>query len=157
MKTNNKENYAVALLLAVFGSILFSFTKPMGGDSFEIYLNNKLVVQQVVVKMKEVKTISLDQSNYNGEIGIVYSHCGLSGKDRKIIIRDAQSKVLKQWSFANVSGAGNNTMNCKTRDIIDLQRNNNDSSLSLYYSSNELPAGKLLAQINVLKNSQVKP
>ena len=157
MKTRNKRRFAVVLLLAFFSPVLFSFTKPAGGDSFEIYLNNKLLLQQYVVMMKSVKTISLDQSNYNGEIEIVYSHCGQTGKERKVMIRDDQNKLLKQWSFSDVSGSGSKLMSCKTKEIMDLQKTNSSGSLSLYYASKELPAGRLLATISVSKNIQAKP
>lgn len=156
MKKKFKKNYASALLLTVFSLSLFSFIKPSGGDSFEIYLNNSLIVQQYVVQMKSVKKVSLNQSDYNGEIEIVYSHCGQTGKERKVMIKDAQNRILKQWSFADVSGAGNKTMNCKAKEIMELQKNNNGGSLSLYYSSKELPGGKLLADIVVVKNSTAK-
>lgn len=134
-----------ASLFLAFSAMLFSFSSPRGGDSFEVYINNKLVLQQFIARDKEVKNIVL-QNNPNDQIRISYSHCGTVGKDRSLIVKDDQNKVLKEWHFSNATGADNG-MTCKVKDILDLKKGN--TTLKLYYSSKELSAGRLLASISV--------
>jgi len=151
MQTKNKKPAVVAAVMLAFCSTLFSFSMPTGGDSFTIYLNNKMVLQQYIYKDKEVKTLSLQQSNYNDELHISYRHCGTVGKDRTIIIKDGQDRMLKQWHFTDT----NSDMSCKVKDILDLKKGN--TSLKLYYSSKELPTGYLLASVVVADNGKAKP
>jgi len=124
---------------------LFSFSAGMGGEGFEIYLNNKLVLQQYGSDMNTVKTLKLDQAADNDELSIRYHHCGRVGKSRTITIKDGQDKVLKQWKFNDVSDASA-SMSCKVKDILGL-RSGKHNTLKLYYSSSELPKGRLLTSI----------
>jgi hypothetical protein len=84
---------------------LFSFSTIHGGEGFEIYLNNKVVLQQFGSNMNNVKTLKLDQAVANDEISVRYHHCGRVGKNRTITIKDEQDKVLKQWKFSDVPDA----------------------------------------------------
>ncbi len=153
MQTGNKKSLAVISLLVAMCATLFSFTVSKGGDSFEIYLNKKLVFQQFVSQMKHVNTLSLQQSNYNDLLTIHYSHCGKTGKNRTIIIKDSKENVLKQWHFAD---AGSN-LSFKVNEIFDLQKDEDNHSLNLYYSSRELPDGRLLATIHKGNDNSTKP
>ncbi|MGZ8557262.1 MAG: hypothetical protein ACXWWC_02970 [Chitinophagaceae bacterium] len=127
------------------GAILFSFSNGSGGEGFEIYLNNKVVLQQYGSDMNTVKTLKLDQAADNDQLSIRYHHCGRVGKDRTITIKDGQDNVLKQWKFTDVSDAAAG-MSCKVKDILGL-RNGKNTILKLYYSSSELPKGRLLTSI----------
>ena len=124
--------------------LFFSFSTRMGGDSFEIYVNGKLVVQHYVAVTKGVENLQLGQSFSNGRIDVYYSHCGHVGNSRSITIRNAQNQVLKQWKFPDVQTKS--PMSCEVKDILALQKNK-DSKLNLYYSSKELPEGRLLVSI----------
>jgi len=125
---------------------LFSFsTGNGGGEGFEIFLNNKLVLQQYGSDMNKVKMLKLDQAADNDQLSIRYHHCGKVGKSRTITIKDGQDKILKQWSFTDVADAAAR-MTCKVKDIRDLQKGK-DKTLKLYYSSSELPQGRLLTSI----------
>ncbi len=127
-------------------AILFSFASPRpGGEGFEIFLNNKPVVQQFDTKMNVVKTLKLDQSNANDELTVRYYHCGRVAKNRTITLKDVNDRVLKQWKFTDVSNASAN-MNCKVKDILALQTGK-DKTIKLYYASTELPDGRQLASI----------
>ncbi|HEY6502341.1 MAG TPA: hypothetical protein VIZ28_00070 [Chitinophagaceae bacterium] len=139
----------VAMTFITLSLILSSFSSNKGGEGFEIYLNNKVVLQQFGNQMNTVKSIHLDQRFSNDQLVIKYHHCGQVGKNRSIVIRDAENKTLKEWKFANVSATNlvsDAAMACKVKDILSLQKNN-PGKLSLYYSSNELPKGRLLANI----------
>jgi len=146
MKKLLKKNWAVAGLLAIFSLSLFSFISPAGGEGFEIYLNNKLVLQKFGNDMDKVQTISLDESSLNGELSVKYHHCGRVGKNRVLTIKDADNKTLKEWKFGDVSQPSA-SMKCGVKEIYSLKLKNN-AKLHLYYASSELPKGRMLATIN---------
>lgn len=47
----------------VMSATIFSFTGNYGGDVFKIYVNKKLVVEQMVYKNEAVNTIQLNASS----------------------------------------------------------------------------------------------
>ena len=133
-------------LLALLGLLIAApaFSGSFGSDSFTIYLNNRLLLQQFVARHEGVKTLQLDQANPNDQLLIYYSHCGRIGTDRSITLKDAQNRTIKQWHFADAEGA-NTAMTCKVKDILDCQKGN--TTIQLLYSSRELPEGRLLASL----------
>jgi hypothetical protein len=141
-------------LLALFAT-MSSFSGSFGGDSYRIYVNNKLVMEEYVHSQKSVKKLQLDQRSQNDEVHVYYSHCGKTGHARNLAIKDEKSKVLKQWTFADASSS-EAPMTCKAKDIIGLQKDGGNK-LSLYYSSKEMPAGKVLAVVNVGKDNLTRP
>ena len=156
MKIINKKT-AMAVVLCAVSLFLVSFSATKGGEGFEIYLNSKLVLQQFGNQMNTVKSIRLDKSQVNGQLSVKYFHCGKIGKNRSIVIKDANNKTLKEWKYADASTSGltiaEPSMICKVSDILGLQKNN-PGNLNLYYSSSELPKGRLLAAI-VLETNRV--
>lgn len=148
-----KSSFAVTSLLLFLSFTISSFTKP-GGEAFEIYLNGKLIVQQYGNKLNEVKSIQLDQASANDELMIKYHHCGQIGKNRSITIKDGQNKILKEWHFAD--SKTNEAMTCKVKDITGLKKGNGPITLSLYYTSTELPKGKQLASLVVASKNVAK-
>ncbi len=141
------------LLMGIVTATLFAFSAHKGGDHYEIYMNKKLILREYVHNSNGVKNFELDSKDYNGQLAIYYSHCGKLGKVRSIAITNAENKVLKQWQFEDA--ASNVFMICKVKDIMELQKNNN--KLNLYYSSKELPKGKLLASITLRNDNNVMP
>ena len=140
--------FATSSLLIMSSFILASFSRPTGGEGFEIYLNSKLVVQQFGSQINNVKSIQLDAGSANDELTIKYYHCGQAGKNRSLAIKDDQGKILKEWHFADVTG-GKAEMTCKVKDIVGLKKTNGTVTLNLYYSCNELPKGRHLASLVV--------
>jgi len=149
----NRQSLGIVVGIITLSMALFSFSKVKGGDYFEIYLNNKLVVQQVLRSDKNVKQLSLQQSNYKDQLKVVYSECGRIGQERKITIKDGQNRVLKQWSFVNGTKSAKE-MIVNVKDILDLKKG--DAVLQLIYSSRELPKGQVLASITKANNSHAK-
>ena len=149
MKSISK-NAVIITLLASASILLLSFSGNKGGEGFEIYLNSKLVLQQFGNNMNTIKSISLDKSLSGSQLSVKYFHCGRPGKNRTIAIKDANNKILKEWHYPDVSAASvainELAMNFKVSDILGLPKNNG-GNLSLYYSSNELPKGRLLATL----------
>lgn len=139
----------VICLGALFSTIL-SFSSKKGGEGFEIYLNNKMVLQQFGSQLNSIKDIRLDQGLSGSSLIVKYYHCGRTGTNRRISVRDGQNKILKEWKFADLSTAAvtvtDPLMTCKVSDILNLQKTN-AGKLGLYYSSNELPKGRQLAFI----------
>jgi hypothetical protein len=148
---------AVKFFVLLFAAIsLVSFTSPAGGDVFEIYLNKKLVFQQFVnAASPTVKSFQLDKSNYNASIDVVYNHCGHAGISRVIKITDAKDHVLKQFSFGTGKDS-KSAMSFVVKDIMLAQKDKDIDKLNIYYSSEQLPKGMLLAAV-VLVDHNAKP
>jgi hypothetical protein len=125
--------------------LIFSFSGKKGGDSFQIYVDGKLVVEQYVSIAKGVQTLQLAQIASKERIDVYYSHCGKTGTARVISIKNADNKTLKNWKFADA--AEKSAMTCQIKDILALQKDKT-AKLNLYYTSKEMPEGRLLAVIN---------
>ena len=144
---NNKKPIVMIALLA-FCATLFSFAPKFGGEGFQVYVDNKLVLERYGKEIDIVKTLTLDDYAANGQITVKYYHCGRISKGRVITIKDDQKNVLKQWKFTDVAEA-TPAMNCSVKEIIGLRKNINSNTMNLYYASSELPGGRLLAAIQV--------
>ena len=84
-----------ALLLVAFVTVSGAFTARDGGESFEIYLNNKLLVRQNVSQSFSLQNLSLTEANANDHLVIYYNHCGMPGKARTIAIKDAAGNIFE--------------------------------------------------------------
>ncbi len=145
MQTKIKRSVFGTVLLASLISLV-SFTGIKGGDVFEIYLNDDLVIQQFMHNDKSVKNLTLTEANYDDQLLVKFSHCGVSGKDRTLTLKDAKDNVIRKWTYANNTGK-NRSMICPVKDIMDLQKTKGNITLKLCYSSAELPNGYVLAAI----------
>ena len=158
LKINRKSIGAKALVLLALFATLTSFSGNWGGDSYQVYVNGKLILEQYVHNQKGVKTIALQQANTNDQVSIVYSHCGASGKSRTISVRDANNKVLKQWTFDDAAtGTKTAMMSCKAVEILNVKKTSGLDRLNLFYTSKELPEGKLLAYIITARDNLGRP
>ena len=144
MKSHSKL-IAVKSLVVLLCATLFSFSSNRGGDSFEIVLNGKRVLQQFVYASKSVQTIQLVQSSDNDKLDIYYSHCGQVGKNRHVTIKNEKDQPIKVWKFEDTPDK-DGAMSFKLRDILSLRKNKTEK-LILFYSSSELPSGRTLAMI----------
>jgi len=151
-----KTGAAKLLALVVFSTVFSSFSGNWGGDSFKIFIDKKLVVQDYVSNSSGVKSFQVDASNASAQVDIYYSHCGQTGKSRNITIKDGENHLLKQWNFSDASGS-NTSMSCKVKDLLNLGKANGVSKLNLYYSSKELPNGRLLAAVLLNTDNKVTP
>ena len=134
-----------SMLALAICATLVSFRNKPGAEGFEIYLNNKVVVQQFGTDMSKVKNIRLTQNLAADKLTIKYHHCERVGKKRIVTIKDAHNKVLKEFNYADVATpVGAMTVNVK--DLLILMRGNNQ--LKLYYSSSELPKGRMLVSFS---------
>jgi len=150
LHTNFRSALVKTFTLIVLCLTAFSFKSKAGGDRYEIYLNDKLIEQRFVGQMAvDISSLQLDKTNYKDKLVIYYSHCGTIGKGRSIVVKDDQNRILKEWKFADATGA-DASMSIPVKDILDLQKNNANASLSLYYfSSQYLPKGRMLTSIKL--------
>ena len=145
MKPTISKLRAVKLLMWIAASaILFSFSGDTGADSYKVYLNDKLILQQYVSRQASVPDLPLDESVANDELAIYYNHCGKIGTARNISIKDGNDQLLKEWKYTDVSGTDTG-MHCSVKDILTLSKGK--AKVNLYYSSKEIPDGMILASI----------
>ena len=166
MKKFNYQPTIFFVLLLSLSAMLFSFSvktaeklfpSDFGGEGFEVYLNNKLVLQQFGDKMDNVKSIQLDQSASNGQLAIRYFHCGQPGKNRVVTIKDEQNVVLKEWRFGDTKDASAKLC-CNVKDILSLPKIKAGKKVNLFYTSTQLPKGRLLAVLTTAnKNNVAQP
>jgi hypothetical protein len=131
----------VLSLLTAF--VLFAFSTLKGGDTLEIYAGGKQLLQQFYYGDNNVKTVELTEPSANDKIEVYYSHCGVPGKSRVLTIKDNKDNVLKQLKFTDVN-VKRDPMAFNLKDV----HKKGVSSLKLYYTSKEIPGGKLLAVLN---------
>lgn len=137
-------------IMCLFTLALFSqsFTKNNGGDYYKITLNDRIIFEHYVTMPVTTRSISLTAANKNDRLGVSYSHCGKTGKERKVFVKDAQGKILKQWKFTDVT---DRDLHIGVKDILGLSAKG--SSLQVFYSSKELPAGKWLINLSLPNQS----
>jgi hypothetical protein len=143
-----------SLGLLLFFALLLSFTPRPGGDSFEVYLNNKLLLQEHLYGKYEVKTVQLPVSASEDVLKVHYNHCGKIGTARNLSVRDSQNKTLVEWGFPNAVSDAKPHMILKVKELIALQKENRSARFNLVYSSKEIPEGKVLAGIIITNDNK---
>jgi hypothetical protein len=140
-----KSIISKALSLVALSATLLSFSPKPGGEGFEITLNNKLLLQRFGNDLNTVQSLQLSQLSANDQLTVKYFHCGKTGKNRVITIRDGQNKMLKEFHYADPSttSAG---MALPVKDVLSLKKGSS-VTLKLYYSSTELPNGRMLTSL----------
>ena len=147
LQQDGSERLAIrSLLLVVVCAALFSFSERTGGDTFAIYLNNKLLLKERVLPEAPVKSLLLNAGDADGTMKVQYSHCGQIGVERSLSVQDNHNKVLKTWDF---SDSASPVMEFAVTELLTVGKNSPDQRLQLVYSSKELREGKLLAHITV--------
>jgi len=138
-------------LLIAMAAGLMSFSFNFGGEGFEISLNGKTILQKFGKEMSDVNNLKLNQVSSNDELTIRYHHCGKVRRQRIVTIKDGRDNILKQIRFADDTKPYT-AMSFYIKDILNLKKTTN-TVLKLYYSSSELPGGRLLASIVTGNNS----
>ncbi|MBC7936432.1 MAG: hypothetical protein H7Y86_13865 [Rhizobacter sp.] len=151
MKSKKSLLIVSALAIVAFFS---AFVSPAGGEGFEIYVDNKLCIQKFNTDMKQVTNLQLNASNANSELKVRFYHCGLTGKNRSLSLKNAQNQLLKQWQFNN-SDVKNFAVTVPVKEILALQQKAGNATLYLYYSSKEASAGRLLT--GIVRKDRVSP
>ncbi|HWK04605.1 MAG TPA: hypothetical protein VNS58_13285 [Puia sp.] len=129
---------------------LSTLASRAGLDSFEIYLNDKLLEKMVAGKAFSLESLRLDKSNSNDRLVIYYSQCnavGKTGKERSISVKDSKGKILKEWKFADATGTDAG-MTIPVKELLQLEKDKTGGALSLYYTAQGRPEGQLLASFS---------
>ena len=159
MKKINYQPAVFLSLLLTMSVVLFSFSSNknnFGGEGFEVYLNDKLILQQYGKDMDVVRNVQLDQSASYGQLAIRYYHCGKPGKSRVVTIKDEQNIVLKEWKFGDARDASAK-VSCSVKDILTLPKIKAGKKVSLYYTASELPNGRVLATLTSISKAAAQP
>lgn len=135
------------LLLTTMMACLQSFTAKAGGEGFEIYLNDKLILWQAVNKPFTLHSLQLDKANKDDQLVIYYHHCGSTGTDRSIVIKDDKGNTIKEWKFADASGSNNKGMTIPVKELLQLEKNYSQTNLNIVYFSQQLPKGRALSAV----------
>jgi hypothetical protein len=141
-----KKTFLYSGLVLSLAILLSGFVSPLGGEGYQIFLDNKLVLEQFGNDMKQVKNLQLDPTQLKSELRVKFYHCGMAGKSRILELRTPGKQVLRQWQFANEEGK-NFAITVPVKDILDLQKKAGAGTLHLFYSSKEAPEGRFLAGI----------
>jgi len=145
MKTYFKKQLAKCFALAFPAITFLSLTARAGGESYEIYLNSKLICKQVNGKfLCGEKGLQLSKSNINDNLVITYNHCGRSGTGRTVIVKDEHDRKLKEWKFDD-----NATITIPVKEILNLQKGSNGGLKLYYFSEQYLPKGRMLTSVNI--------
>ncbi|HWV65229.1 hypothetical protein [Chitinophaga sp.] len=136
--TFNRAFITMCMLVALCFTA-FSFTPKVGLDSYEIYLNNKLILKQSVNQPLNLRVLQLGQASAGDQLHIIYKHCALegAGTNRNIILKDEKGNTLKKWSFANATGT-DLSMVIPVKELLQLEKMNAAHQLSLHYTAREL-------------------
>lgn len=134
---------SMMILLATFA--LVSFRVRPGGESFSVYVNDKMILQHYFGYDKDIKALNLSNTSPNDQLRIHYNECGKIGTDRKISLTDKTDKLIKSWSFADIGENASPYMTVKVKELSGAIGNN--QSVKLYYFSKEIANGRLLASV----------
>lgn len=134
--------------LMTLGFATLGFTTKFGLDSYEIYLNNKLMLKQTVNQPLSLRVLQLDKANDSDQLRITYTHCMIkgAGKDRSIVLKDEKGNTLKKWAFADATGS-DLSMVIPVKELLALQKSNAQHELNLHYTARELPKAQMLALV----------
>ena len=150
-----KSIISKTMTLIAICAILLSFSPKPGGEGFEIYLNNKIMIQKFGNEINTVQSLNLNQRFSADQLIIKYHHCGKVGKNRIVTIKDGQNKILKEFRYADAATPVA-AMALNVKDILRLKKNNTDP-LKLYYISSELTHERLLTTILSSTGNNINP
>ncbi|WP_018628857.1 hypothetical protein [Niabella aurantiaca] len=127
---------------------VLSFTTKLGLDSYEIYLNSRLLLKQSVNQPLDLRKLQLNRTAAGDQLRIYYRHCHTPnvGTDRSLIIKDGKGHALKKWTFTNVSGSDLG-MVIPVKELLRLKKENPQQELRIHYFSRELSKGEMLASL----------
>lgn len=156
-QTAAKRTMAKALAILVFCVSFAGISAKAGGDGYEIYLNNKLILKQYAGQTVSLTSLELNPSNAKDQLVIYYTRCNAkdnSGKGRSITLKDRKGNTLKSWTFADMKD-NKGAMVIPVKEILDLEKKNGESNLTIFYASQDHPQTQILPslQLSVKNNS----
>jgi hypothetical protein len=152
MKKINCFSWVYALVGIALSSMLFAFSTSPGAHSVQVYLDSKLVIDQYIQPKADAPKVTLDAAEKYSQLIVKYSECGRTVSGRKIIMKDDNNKILKEWKFEGSSKGFEEPMQCQIKDILALKQKGSNT-LKLYYSSNDFPEGQQIAYLQLRGNA----
>ena len=149
-----KSIISKTMALLAICTTAFSFSPKFGGEGFEILLNEKVIVQRFGSDLDKVQNLQLNSASASDKLTIKYYHCGRVGKNRVITFKDVNNNIIKEFHFPDIKNAVA-AMTLNVKDIMHLKKGN--TTLRLYYSSSELPSGRMLVSINSGSTNKTMP
>lgn len=147
MKKSTVSSWTVRCLFVLAAAApLLAFNSFRGGDSLEIYLGKTRLVQQFLHMDKSTKTIDLSPASANEVLKVSFNHCGQTSTNRTLSLK-GNTAVLKQWKFADIKAGASPEMVVSISEIQAVQKANKGKQLSLFYTSDMLKEGRVLATI----------
>lgn len=140
----------MAMLFACI--VLTSFVTLPGSDSFEVYLDNELIMQEYIYGQRKNTPVKLDK-NSNTKMAVHFNHCGVTGTSRVLSLHDQDNKVLKEWQFADVNPSLKDPMPIAVKDLATVA---NGGNTILYYKSTELSKPVAIAPIKWIDKSTAR-
>ncbi|ODS84524.1 MAG: hypothetical protein ABS46_03165 [Cytophagaceae bacterium SCN 52-12] len=135
-------------ILAALSFIAFGFATVAGLDSYEVFLNDKLILKNHVNEPLDLRKLQLQSASDQDRLKIQYRHCTNKGvgTGRSLTIKDQKGNILKKWEFADGSSSGP-AMVIPVKILRELENQSGGNELSLYYTAQELPKGEMLASL----------
>ena len=136
---------ARTIAIAAICLTMLAVSARKGIDSYEIYLNGKLLLRQVADRSFSLQSLHLNASQSDEKLVIYYYQCNApsgTGKGRSISVKDGNGRILKEWKFADAA-EGNGGMPIPVKEILQLAKGT--GILHFYYVSGERPKGQILA------------
>jgi len=146
MKKIIRFTWVNALVSAALCAILFSFSSIVGAHSVQVFLDDKMVIDQYVNSKSAAPTLHLDPAENHNQLIVKYNECGRTVTGRTISVKDDKDHVLKDWRFEGAASGYKDPMTVSIKDISALKQKESNT-LKLYYSSREFPEGQQIANL----------
>ena len=148
MKKIIRFSWLNALIGVALCTTLFSFSRMTGTHSFQVYLDDKLMIDQYVNSKMIAPALQLNPTENHNQLIVKYNECGKTVTGRTLSIRSQEGKVLKDWHFEGESTGYEESMVCNVKEITALKQKESNT-LKLYYSSKEFPEGQQIANLTI--------
>lgn len=155
MTTSSFKSALLKLLIPGFIFLsAFANQSRAGGIVYEIYLNNQLLLKQAYNKIiSGSPDLQLTAANYNDNLRIIFTSCHATSKTRSVGIKDENNEVIKKWDFES-SASTDLSMTIPVKEILDLQKGKQKSSLRLFFfSPDQFRDGYMLASLQPAKKN----
>jgi hypothetical protein len=146
-----KKSIILKVAIGLLGlASLLSFTRSFGGDRVRVYLDSQMVFEQFLYADKQVHTVSLHEGDRSKKLEVQFSHCGVSGKERSLSLREG-TRELKKWTFPNASPS-NTSMQVPVKELWEAAQKEK-SEVRLVYTSKEIPDGQVIASLQLARTA----
>ncbi len=141
-------------LLAILWILGSQFSARAGVDTYQIYLNDKLILQQSVLNPLSLSTLPITKANANDKLVIYYSQCNAPnkiGKGRSLVIKDASGKLVKEWKFTDTEGSSR--MEIPVKELLALEDKFASNTLTIFYTAQGMAKEQKLISLNSVAKS----